>query len=184
MREKILKSLNSSDMSDEQWENAAHVVASLGAAQIGNRGQLSIGAMLLHVRAGHIQFLPRVQALVAHQIVSRARRSAWKGVGRHNANALARIALERFLNVLCGSCNGVGRVGELGQVIVICQTCKGTGKSKEDAKGYAADLGMSGEAYRTFGIAERLKDVLALLDRMEGIAAAGTKRQARGDAED
>src|SRR5688572_32768424 len=42
MREKIFKSLNTSDLSDEDWENAAHVVASLGASQIGHRKHLSL----------------------------------------------------------------------------------------------------------------------------------------------
>jgi hypothetical protein len=65
MREKLLRSLNASDLSIEEWESAAHVVASLGAAQIGNRKHLSVGALLLHIRAGHVNFLPRVLGLLS-----------------------------------------------------------------------------------------------------------------------
>lgn len=167
MREKILKSLNSSDLSDEEWENAAHVVASLGAAQIGNRRHLSIGAMLLHIRAGHAKFLPRVVAITTHYVASRATRERWAGVTRDRAHTLAVAALDRFLDPLCPVCNGVGKVGELGQVIVLCSRknggCGGTGKRPENYKGWM----------------ERVKDVLAALESWEGYAAGGTRRQAR-----
>jgi hypothetical protein len=168
LKEKILKSLNASDLSDEEWENAAHVVASLGAAQIGNRKHLSIGAMLLHIRAGHAQFLPRVVALLTHHVASRASRNRWQGVTRERAHTLAVEALDRFFDPLCHVCNGVGKVGELGQVIVLCSRkhggCGGTGKRPENYKGWM----------------ERVKDVLALLESWEGYAAGGTRRQARG----
>jgi hypothetical protein len=181
MREKILRSLNTSDLSSEEWENAAHVVASLGAAQIGSRRQLSIGALLLHIRAGHIPFIPRALSLISLTVASKARRNAWKGIGRHNAYLLSEIALERFLNNLCQPCNGVGKIGGLGQVIVLCQTCKGTGKRKEDYLALAESLGMTLRQFRDLDIPERIKDVIALLDRMEGYAAGGTRQQARGD---
>lgn len=171
MREKILKSLNSSDLTDEEWENAAHVVASLGAAQIGNRRHLSIGAMLLHIRAGHAKFLPRVIALTAHYVASRAARDKWAGVTRERALTIATEAVDRFLDPNCQICHGVGKVGELGQVIVLCSRknggCGGTGKRPENYKGWM----------------ERVRDVLAALESWEGYAAGGTRRQARGQDE-
>ncbi len=174
-----MKALNASDLSDEEWENAAHVIASLGACQI-NRKHLSLGSHLLHIRAGHNQFIPRVLTLMSMQIASRARRNAWKGIGRHNAYLLAQIALDRFLDVHCKACNGVGKIGELGQVIVICQACKGSGKRKDSDLETADLLGMSLKAFRGFEIQERIKDVIAIMDKMEGYAAGGTKQQARG----
>jgi hypothetical protein len=179
MREKIFKSLNSKDLSHEEWENAAHIVGSLGAAQI-NQHHLNIGAMLLHLRAGHVRFLPRIVALLSLRIASKARRDGWRGVGRHNADAFARVALDRFLGVLCGDCNGVGTIGELGQLIVTCKTCHGNGKRKDTYRDLAADLNMSSELFKRAGIAERMKDLLSTLDRMEGMAAGATKAQARG----
>jgi hypothetical protein len=180
MREKILKSLNSSDLSNEEWENHAHVVASLGAAQIGNRKHLSIGALLLRIRSGQSQFASRVLELLAPYVASKARRGAWKGIGRHNAYLLCQLALDRFLDVLCQPCHGVGKIGELGQVIILCQTCKGTGKRREDNLAVADALGMTLQQLRTNEILERLKDVISMLERMEGYAAGGTKQQARG----
>jgi hypothetical protein len=180
LREKIYRSLNSSDLSDEEWENAAHVVASLGAAQI-NRKHLALGAMILHVRAGQAQFLPRVLALLSLRIASVARRSAWKGIGRHNADKLAQIAMDRFLDTLCGTCHGVGTVGELGQVIVICPECRGSQKRSNDDVSAANFLGIDWQQFKRLEIGERIKDVLAMLDRMEGYAAGGTKLQARGE---
>ena len=181
MREKILRSLNSGNLKDEEWEGAAHVIASLGAAQIGNRKHLSVGALLLHIRAGHVNFLPRVLALITLQIASKARRNKWKGVGRHNASKIAQIALDRFLQANCEACNGVGTIGELGQVIVICQTCKGTGNRKDDLHEMAKYLGVSLKLFRDLDLIERVKDVVSMLDRMEGYAASGTRMQARGD---
>ena len=181
MREKILRSLNTGNLKDEEWEGAAHVIASLGAAQIGNRKHLSVGALLLHIRAGHVNFLPRVLALITLQIASRARRNKWKGVGRHNAERIAQIALDRFLQANCEACNGVGTIGELGQVIVICQTCKGTGNRKDDLHEMAKYLGVSLKLFRDLDLIERVKDVVSMLDRMEGYAASGTRMQARGD---
>lgn len=180
MREKIFKSLNTSDLSNEEWENAAHVVASIGAAQI-NRRQLTLGALLLRLRAGHAQFLPRILALLSLTIASRARRSHWKGIGRHNAHTVAQIAVDRFLDVLCSDCRGVGTIGELGQVIVLCQTCRGSGKRKDSQHSMADDLNMSIAQFKEHGIAAHLKEILALMDRMEGMAAGGTKLQARGN---
>ena len=180
MREKILRCLNSSDLSNEEWENAAHIIASLGAAQIGSRKQLSIGAHLLHIKAGHVQFIPRVLVLLAHQIASKARRNNWAGVGRHNAYLIAQIALDRYLDVLCKPCNGVGKIGDFGQVIVICQTCKGSGKRKDNDVSAAEDLGMSSGAFRGFEMSDRLKELVSLLDRMEALAASATRKQARG----
>lgn len=180
MKEKILRSLNTSDMSSEEWENAAHIVASLGAAQIGSRKQLSIGALLLHIRAGHSAFLPRALALISLHVASRARRNAWRGVGRHNAYLLSQIAVDRFLNALCEPCNGVGKIGELGQVIVLCQTCKGSGKRKDSPLDIADALGMTLHQVRELDIEGRIKDVIGMLDRMEGYAAGGTRQQARG----
>ena len=179
MREKIYKSLNSSDLSDEEWENAAHVVASLGAAQI-NRKHLALGAMLLHLKSGQAQFLPRILALLALRIVSVARRQSWRGIGRHNAEALARIAVDRFMDDLCGTCHGVGTVGELGQVIVICPDCRGSKKRRQDDFEAARLLSIEWARFKSWEIAERIKDVLAMLDRMEGFAAGGCKNQARG----
>lgn len=181
MKEKIVRSLNARTLKTEEWENAAHVVASLGAAQIGSRKQLSVGALLLHIRAGHVNFLPRVLALLTLQIASKARRNAWKGVGRHNAGKIAQIALDRFLQANCEACNGVGTIGELGQVIVICQTCKGTGNRKDDLHEMAKYLGVSLKLFRELDLIERVKDVVSMLDRMEGYAAYGTRMQARGD---
>lgn len=180
MKEKILKSLNSSDLSDEEWENSAHIVASLGAAQIGPRNYLSIGALLLHIRAGHNQFIPRVLGLLGLNLASKARRNNWKGIGRHNSYLVASVALERFLDPNCGACNGVGKIGEFGQVIVICQTCKGSGKRKDEDRKTAEYLGMSLKSFRAFEIHERIKDVIAMMDRMEGYACGGTRQQARG----
>lgn len=178
MKEKLLRSLNSSDLSDEEWENAAHVVASLGAAQI-NRKHLALGALLLHIRAGHGQFLPRVLALLSLRIASMARRQAWKGIGRHNAESLAKIALDRFLDDLCESCHGVGTMGDLGQVIVICPSCKGSKKRANDDSTAAHMLGMDWEKFRRLEIRSRIKDVLEMMDRMEGHAVGGTRQQAR-----
>jgi hypothetical protein len=181
MRERVIHALNSGNLKDEAWETSAHIVASLGAAQIGNRGHLSVGALLLHIRAGHINFLPRVLALLSLSVASRARRNKWKGVGRHNASKLAQVALDRFLDTNCESCNGVGTIGDLGQVIVICQTCKGTGNRKDDLHMMAQVLGMSIRAFRDLDMIERVRDVVSMLDRMEGYAASGTRRQAKGD---
>lgn len=181
MKEKLLRSLNSSDLSDEEWENAAHVVASLGAAQI-NRKHLALGALILHVRAGHAQFLPKVLALLSLRIVSMARRQAWKGIGRHNAETLAKIAIDRFLDDLCGTCHGVGTMGELGQVIVICPACRGSKKRGNEDQDAAKSLGMDWPQFKRLEIRERIKDVLAMLDRMEGYAVGGTRQQAREPA--
>jgi hypothetical protein len=181
LREKIYKSLNTSDLSDAEWENAAHVVASLGAAQI-NRKHLALGALMLHLRAGHAQFLPKVLSLLALRIVSTARRQAWKGIGRHNAETLAKIAVDRLLDDLCGDCHGVGTVGELGQIIVICPSCRGSKKRANEDPAAAKLLGMDWPQFKRLGIGERIKDVIAMLDRMEGYAAGATRQQARESA--
>ena len=166
MKEKILRSLNSSDLSDEEWENAAHVVASLGAAQIGNRKHLSVGALLLHIRSGHYKFMPRVTELLTAYVVSRARRDRWAGITPDRARTVAVEALHRHLNPLCMVCNGVGKIGEPGQVIVLCSRkdggCGGTGKKPEHWTGWMA----------------RVKDVLAVLGAWEGYASGGTRMQA------
>jgi hypothetical protein len=168
MREKLLRSLNAQDLSIEEWESAAHVVASLGAAQIGNRKHLSIGALILHIKAGHTRFIPRVLALLALYVSSRAARDKWKGVTRERAATIARTALAHHLDPLCKACNGVGRIGEPGQVIVICSRrhggCGGTGRKEENWHGWM----------------ERVKDVLSVLGAWEGYASGGTRRQARG----
>jgi hypothetical protein len=169
MRERILKSLNANNLKTEEWENAAHVVASLGAAQIGNRRHMSIGAKLLHIKAGHHRFLPEVLSLLTMTITSRARRDCWKGITKERAHTLARIALDYHLDPLCPNCHGVGRIGELGKVIVICSKadggCGGTGKREQG---------------RWHGWMERVRDVLSMLERYEGYASGGTRRQARG----
>lgn len=168
MREKLLRSLNSKDLSTEEWENAAHLVASLGAAQIGNRRHLNIGSMLLYIRAGHAQFLPRVIALTTHYVCARATRDKWAGVTRQRAGIIVETALDRFFDPNCGACGGVGRIGELGSVIHICSKqhggCGGTGKRPENFKGWM----------------ERVKDVIATLGAWEGYAAGATRSQARG----
>jgi hypothetical protein len=181
LREKIYRSLNTSDLSNEEWENAAHVIASLGAAQI-NRKHLALGALMLHVRAGHAQFLPRVLALLSLRIVSMARRQAWRGIGRHNSETLAKIAVDRLLDDLCGSCHGVGTIGELGQVIVICPDCRGSKKRANDDTTVAKLLGLEWQQFKRLEIRERIKDVIAMLDRMEGMAAGATRLQAREPA--
>jgi hypothetical protein len=178
MREKIYRSLNTSDLSDQEWENAAHVIASLGAAQI-NRKHLALGALILHIRAGHFNFIPKVLSLLALRIASMARRNAWRGVGRHNAQTLAEIALDRFLDNLCGTCNGVGTVGELGQIIVICQACNGSKTRGSEDLATAGLLGMDLAQYRKLEIPARIKEIVSMLDRMEGHAAGGTREQAR-----
>jgi hypothetical protein len=168
MREKIYRSLNTSDLTQEEWESAAHVVASMGAAQIGNRKHLSIGAMLLRIKGGNAIFLPRVKALLTLTIVSKARKDRWHGVSRDRASTLVEIALDHFLDPNCAKCHGVGRIGEPGQIIILCSRkdggCGGTGKRQTKWSGWM----------------ERAKDVLALLDRYESYASAGTRRQARG----
>jgi hypothetical protein len=167
MRERILKALNSSDLTQDEFEKAAHVVASLGAAQIGNRKHLSIGAMLLHVRAGQARFLPRVIALTTLYVVSRARRDRWTGVTPERAEIIAKAAIDHSLHPNCEVCNGVGRIGELGQVIVLCSKkhggCGGTGKRET----------------RWTGWMERVKDVISVIESWEGYAAGGTRYQAR-----
>jgi hypothetical protein len=178
LREKIYRSLNTSDLSDEQWENAAHVVASLGAAQI-NRKHLALGALLLHIKGGHHNFIPKVLSLLALRIASTARRDAWKGVGRHNAQRLAEIALDRFLDNLCGTCNGVGTVGELGQIIVICQTCNGSRTRQQDDLATAKLLAMDLATFRKLEIQARISEIVAMLDRMEGHATGATREKAR-----
>jgi hypothetical protein len=169
MREKILKSLNSSDLSDEEWENHAHVVASLGAAQIGNRKHLSIGALLLRVRSGQYSFYPRTLDLLKAVVQRKAKTDRWTGVTPQRASELATIALDRHFNPLCPVCHGVGTLGDLGQVIVLCSRkdggCGGTGKKSDTWRGWM----------------ERVKDVLSMLERYEGYASSGTRRQARGD---
>jgi hypothetical protein len=45
----------------------------------------------------------------------------------------------------------------------------------------ADDLNMSIAQFKEHGIAAHLKEILALMDRMEGMAAGGTKLQARGN---
>jgi hypothetical protein len=179
MREKILRALNASDLSIEEWESAAHVIASLGAAQI-NRKHLSLGSYLLHIRAGHTNFIPRVLGLLGLTIASRARRNGWKGVGRHNASLVAQIALQTFLDSTCKACSGVGKLGEYGQVFYICQSCKGNGKKRDDDRSDAEFIGMSVKLFRANEMRERLKDVISFLDRAEGLAAGGTRGQARG----
>jgi hypothetical protein len=168
LKEKLLKSLNTSDLKDEEWETHVHLVASLGASQIGNRGHLSLGALLLHIRAGHSRFYARALALLKAQVQSKAKKGRWVGVTPERASELAAIALERHFNPLCPVCHGVGRIGELGQVIVLCSKshggCGGTGKRDDRWRGWM----------------ERVKDVLAMLERYEGYASGGTKRQARG----
>jgi hypothetical protein len=168
MREKILRSLNTSDLSDEEWENHAHVVASLGAAQIGNRKHLAIGALLLHIRGGHYRFYPRTLELLKAVVQRKAKTDRWVGVNPQRAAELATIALERHFNPLCPVCHGVGRIGDLGQVIVLCAKkdggCGGTGKRESNWRGWM----------------ERVKDVLGMLERYEGYASGGTRRQARG----
>jgi hypothetical protein len=167
MKEKLLRSLNSSDLTQEEFESAAHVVASLGAAQIGNRRHLSVGAMLLHVRAGQARFLPRVIALTTLYVSSRAKRERWAGVTIERAGIIAREAIDRSLHPHCEVCNGVGKLGELGSVIVLCSKqaggCGGTGKRPEHWKGWM----------------ERVKDVIAAIESWEGYAAGGTRYQAR-----
>jgi hypothetical protein len=166
MREKILRSLNSSDLTQEEWESAAHVVASLGAAQIGCRKHLSIGAMLLHVRGGQARFLPRVVALTTLYVASRAARDRWAGITKERARVVAVEAIDRYLNPNCLACNGVGKLGEPGQVIVLCSRkhggCGGTGKKPETWTGWK----------------ERIKDVISVLGAWEGYASGGTRKQA------
>ena len=172
MKEKILKSLNSGDLSDEEWENAAHVVASLGAAQIGNRKHLNVGAMLLHIRAGHVQFVPKLLGIVTLTIVSKARKEHWHGVTADRAATLAQVALDHFLDPNCPVCNGVGRIGEFGKVIVMCSRknggCGGSGKREFKFRGWM----------------EHVRDVLGMLERYEGQASGSTRQQARGGRDD
>jgi hypothetical protein len=181
VREKIYRSLNTSDLSTEEWENAAHVVASLGAAQV-NRKHLALGALVLRIKAGHSSFIPKVLSLLALRIASMARRNAWKGVGRHNAHLLGEIALDRFLNNLCGSCNGVGTVGELGQIIVICQGCNGARKRQPEDLATANHLGIDLALFRKMQIQARINEIVSMLDRMEGYATGATREKAREPA--
>jgi hypothetical protein len=187
MREKILRSLNTKDLSDEEWESASHVIAALGMAQKlvqqnptperrqelmselnlpKPRKHLSIGAMLLHIKAGQARFLPRVIALTTSYVVSRAHRERWAGVTKDRANTIVRIALDRFFDHNCEVCHGVGRIGEVGQVIVLCSRseggCGGTGKKSENWRGWM----------------ERVKDVLSALESWEGYASGGAFKQA------
>lgn len=168
MKETLLKALNSSDLTQEEFETAAHVVASLGAAQISNRRHMNIGAMLLHVRAGQVRFLPRVIALTTLYVASRAKRDRWTGVTPERAAIIAKEAIDRSLHPHCEICNGVGKIGELGQIIVLCSKqiggCGGTGKRPEKWKGWM----------------ERVKDVMSMLESWEGYATGGTRYQARG----
>jgi hypothetical protein len=166
MREKILKALNTSDLSIEEWEDHAHVVGALGAAQMGNRRHLSIGALLLHIRGGHHKFYPRVIDLTASYVASRAKRDRWTGITKERARQVAVEALHHYFNPLCMVCNGVGKLGEPGQVIVLCSRkdggCGGSGKKPENWRGWM----------------ERVKDVLSVLGAWEGYASGGTRRQA------
>jgi hypothetical protein len=167
MKEKLLKSLNSSDLRDDEWETHVHIVGSLGAAQIGRR-HLSIGAMLLRVKAGQARFLPRVMELMEAAVRSRASRDRWAGVTRERASTLVKIALDHHLDPNCPICHGVGRIGDFGQVVILCSRagggCGGTGKRKAQWKGWM----------------ERVTDVLGMLERWESYASAGARRQARG----
>lgn len=187
MREKILKSLNTSDLTQEEWESAAHVVAALGASQRipepeltvkrrlellaglnlpKPRKHLTVGAMLLHIKAGQARFLPRVLELTWRYVASKAARDRWTGVTHERAKIIAQIALDRFLDPLCEVCNGVGRIGEFGQTIILCSKsaggCGGSGKKGNNWHGWM----------------ERVKDVLSMLESWEGYAASGTARQA------
>jgi hypothetical protein len=168
MREKILKALSTSDLSIEEWEDHAHVVASLGASQMGNRRHLSIGAMLLRVRGGQPRFLPRVVELMEAVVKAKSKRERWAGVTPERASTLVRIALDHFLDPNCPICRGVGKIGDFGQVVILCSRagggCGGTGKRKADWRGWM----------------ERVRDVLSLMETYEGYAAGGTKKQARG----
>jgi hypothetical protein len=179
MRERILKALTTSDMKDEEHETHAHVVASLGAAQIG-RKHLSLGALLLHIRAGQARFLPTVLGLITIQVQRRAAKERWTGVTPLRAAGLARIALDRHLNANCGACNGVGQLGDLGQVIVLCQTCKGSGKRRDEFKEMADELGMTLQKFRDGDFQDKVKAVIGMLERLEGYASAGTRQKARG----
>jgi hypothetical protein len=167
MKEKLLRALNTSDMKDADWETHAHIVASLGAAQI-NRKQLSIGALLLHIRSGQHSFYPRTMELLKAVVQRKAKTDRWLGVTPQRASELATIALDRHFNPLCPVCHGVGKLGDLGQVIVLCSRkdggCGGTGKKSDTWRGWM----------------ERVKDVLSMLERYEGYASSGTRRQARG----
>ena len=133
-----------------------------------HRFQSSLGALLLHIKSGQGQYIPRFLGVLSLHVLSRAKRERWRGVTPDRASTLARVALERFLDPHCDRCNGVGRIGELGQVIVICSSkeggCGGTGKKADNWRGWM----------------EYVKDVLGMLDRFEGYAAGGTRKQARG----
>jgi hypothetical protein len=166
MKEKLLRALNSSDLEDQEHETHVHLVASLGATQIGPRKHLSIGALLLHIRGGHQRFYPRVIDLTAAYVVSRAKRDRWQGITPERARQVAVEALHHYFNPLCMVCHGVGKIGEPGQVIVLCSRkdggCGGTGKKPEKWKGWM----------------ERVKDVLSVLGAWEGYASSGARRQA------
>lgn len=167
MKEKLLRSLNASDLSHEEWESASHMVAALGASQVNDR-QVSAGVMLLHIKAGQNRFLPDLLGILTAHVRHRAKRERWGGVTPERAGKIAQEALDRFLHPLCTVCNGVGRVGELGQVIVLCSKadggCGGTGKRSANYRGWM----------------ERVADVLDMLARWEDMAWVRQEYKARG----
>jgi hypothetical protein len=62
---------------------------------------------------------------------------------------------------------------------VICQTCNGAKTRTQEDLATATLLGMDLASFRKFDIQARIKEVVAMLDRMEGHAAGGTREQAR-----
>jgi len=177
VKEKLARAFHSSNLELHEWTDPATVIASAGASQIGHR-QRHLGFLLHRIQAGQTKYLPEALVKLIPITLRESRKRRWKGLTRDRVVRLSQIALHAFLWPSCPTCTGIGQLGGYDlTVVAICHDCKGTGKRRESKRSNAELLGFDIRQYNKFDISERIKDLVDVLSRLHGHAAAAVREQ-------
>lgn len=98
-----------------------------------------------------------------------------KKVGKDLANVMATTghAIDLWLSPLCPECDGVGRIGAVGNPQHICGTCGGSGKRDSDT------AGRKSSAFRDSADLRMGRQIMAEMDRLVAQVEEGMKQKMR-----